>query len=93
MISFGVPAGAHVLKSRRKIDEHHREAPAEHVVDGGRRALVRDVAASMPLAPTLISLTTLWFSAVWRYWPMMRVIESVPLPAANGTTMVIGLLG
>ena len=46
-----------------------------------------------PLAPGLFSITMVCLSAMPSGWAMVRVATSVPLPAPNGTTMVIGLLG
>ena len=46
-----------------------------------------------PLAPTRLSITMLWLSAMPSGWPMIRVTMSVPLPGPNGTMMVIGRVG
>jgi hypothetical protein len=51
------------------------------------------IAAIAPLAPGLSSTTTLCLSALPSGSAMIRVTTSVPLPAPNGTTMVIGLVG
>ncbi len=46
-----------------------------------------------PLAPALLSTSTGILYSLVMIWPIMRAIWSVPLPGANGTTMVIGLFG
>src|SRR5215467_139515 len=46
-----------------------------------------------PLAPWRLSTTMFWLSAMPSGWAMMRVTMSVPLPAPNGTMMVMGRLG
>jgi len=51
------------------------------------------VAAIAPLAPGLFSITTVCLSAMESGCAMMRVTTSVPLPAPNGTMMVIGFDG
>ena len=50
-------------------------------------------AAIAPFAPGLKSMTTGCLSALLSSSPTMRAVESIPLPAANGTTSVIGRLG
>ncbi len=47
----------------------------------------------MPLAPPLFSTTTACLVAVVTAWPSARASWSVALPAANGTTKVMGLDG
>src|SRR5258708_26995388 len=46
-----------------------------------------------PLAPCRLSTTMFWLRAMPSGWAMMRVTMSVPLPAPNGTMMVMGRLG
>jgi hypothetical protein len=46
-----------------------------------------------PFAPTLFSTTILALSAVARLLLIKRAMISVALPAPDGTTMVMGLLG
>ena len=50
-------------------------------------------AASMPLAPALLSTTTACLVCSVIDWPSARASWSVALPAANGTMKVIGLAG
>src|SRR3982751_2879860 len=47
----------------------------------------------MPLAPALLSTTTACLVCSVIDWPSARASWSVALPAANGTTKVIGLAG
>ena len=47
------------------------------------------LAASEPLAPGLFSITMPTPSAVPSSFEMIRVVVSVPLPAANGSTSVM----
>ena len=47
----------------------------------------------MPLAPALLSTTTACLVSLVMDWPMARASWSVALPAANGTTKVMGLAG
>ena len=56
-------------------------------------ALATAAAAIMPLAPALLSTTTACLVSLVMDWPMARASWSVALPAANGTTKVMGLAG
>src|SRR4029453_18152775 len=47
----------------------------------------------MPLAPGLLSMTMPTPSAAAKCWEMIRVVVSVPLPAANGNTSVMVRFG
>ena len=47
----------------------------------------------MPLAPGLLSMTMPTPSAAERCCEMIRVVVSVPLPAANGKTSVMVRVG
>ena len=47
----------------------------------------------LPPAPALFSTTKRWLKALSSSWPTIRAKASVFPPAANGTTIVTGLLG
>lgn len=56
-------------------------------------ARATNCAAIMPLAPALLSTITVVFVCSPTDWAKARASWSVALPAAKGTTRVMGLLG